>query len=164
MAHHHLAFFSVSATASSARPAWKRGALVVLVSAAAVLLAGCGGGGGSDNNVTLGINAIVEGQPVTTVFEPGSTGTIDVVVGQSIELDANEPVNWAFSVGGSPLFGDGTTVYYNGLAITETAVSPSRVVIDTTVTGAYASPVTITLAATSTIDAAEVANVDLVVH
>lgn len=139
----------------------KRTAALLAMGACALFLSGCGGG---QTDVSLGINAIVAGQPVGGAFVPGSTGTVDLTAGQTIEVDANEPVDWAFSVGGSPLFGNGTTVYYNGLAITETAVSASRVVIDTAVTGAYVSPTTITMSATSTIDAAQVATVDLVVH
>jgi hypothetical protein len=139
----------------------KRGALCLVVFGSALLLSACGGGGDS---VSLGINATVGGRPLTTVVAPGSVGTIDMAAGQSIELDANEPVDWAFSVAGSPMFGTGGTLFYNGLAITETAVSPSRVVLDIAVTGPYSSPVVISMTATSTIDAAEVAAADLVVH
>lgn len=140
----------------------KRATTLLAVCTCALLLSACGGGG--TESVSLGVNAIVAGQPLGTAFVPGVVGTIDLTAGQSIELDASEPVDWAFAVGGSPLFGNGTTVYYNGLAITETAVSPSRVVLETAVTGPYVSPVTITMTATSTIDAAQVATVDLVVH
>lgn len=143
--------------------AWCRRALLLAMCGSALALAGCGGGGG-DTAVNLGINAVVGGQAVNTVFIPGTVGRIDMNAGQAIELDATEPVAWAFSVDGSPLFGNGTTVYYNGLAITETAVSPSRIVLETAVTGAYVSPVVINMAATSTIDAAQVATVNLVVH
>lgn len=140
----------------------KRTTTLLALCACALLLSGCGGG--ETESVSLGVSAVVAGQPLGTAFVPGSVGTIDLSAGQSIELDASEPVDWAFSVGGSPLFGNGTTVYYGGLAITETAVSPSRVVLETAVTGAYVSPITIMMTATSTIDAAEVATIDLVVH
>lgn len=156
---HHATFASPSTRPLALSP--KRAAMWLAVISSALLLGGCGGGGDS---VSLGINAIVGGQPLTTVFAPGAVGTIDMTAGQTIELDANEPVDWGFSVGGSPLFGNGTTVFYNGLAITETAVSPSRVVLNTTVTGPYSSPVVISMTATSTIDAAEVAAVDTIVH
>lgn len=158
VSHVTPAFSSVHAV-----PRWlKRGALLLAVFGSVLLLGGCGGGG--SDNVSLGINATVAGQPLGTMFVPGAVGTIDLTAGQAIELDASESVEWAFSVGGSPLFGNGTTVFYNGLAITESAVSPSRVVLETAVTGAFASPVVIRMTATSTIDAAEVATVDLVVH
>lgn len=130
----------------------------------ALLLGGCGGGADAPTSVSLGINAVVAGEPAGTLFVPGSVGTINVTAGETIELDANEPVEWAFSVDGSPLFGSGTTVYYGGLSITESAVSPSRVVLDTAVNGTYLSPITVTMTATSTIDAAEVARVNIIVH
>lgn len=139
----------------------RRAALALLVAGMGVLLSACGGGA---DEVSLGVNAAVGGQPLTTVFVPGTVGTINLVAGQSIELDATEPVAWAFTADGNFLFGSGTTVFVNGLAITETAVSPSRVVIDTAVTGPFVSPVTIVLTATSTIDAAQVATINLVVH
>ena len=140
----------------------KRTTTLLAVCACALLLSGCGGG--ESESVSFGVSAIVAGQPVGNAFVPGGVGTIDLSAGQSIELDASEPVDWAFAVGSSPLFGNGATVYYGGLAITETAVSPSRVLLETAVTGAYVSPITSTMTATSTIDAAEVATVDLVVH
>lgn len=159
-AQHHPVLANPS---TPSQPRWlRRSPLLLAFCGAALLLAGCGGGG--SDSVSLEVNAVVAGQPLGTVFVPGVVGTIDLAAGQSIELDASEPVAWAFSVGGSPLFGSGTTVYYAGLAITETAVSPSRVVIDTAITGPYFSPITITATATSTIDAAEVATVNLVVH
>jgi len=158
----HLRVRQPATDASAPAPGGlKRGALAFALAASTLLLAACGGGA---DNVTLGISAVVAGQPLTTSFVPGTPGTIDLVAGQSIELDATEPVDWAFSVDGSPLFGNGTTVYYGGLAITETAVSASRVVIDTAVTGPYVSPVVIGMSATSTFDAAQVASIDLVVH
>lgn len=161
MFHRTLPTLASASTVYSSR--WlRRGVLSLAVCGSALLLGGCGGGG--DNTVSLGVNAIVGGQPLTTEFVPGPVGTIDIVAGQSIELDANEPVDWGFSVNGSPLFGSGTTVFFNGLAITETAVSPSRVVLQTSVNGGFPSPVVVTMSATSTIDAAQVAVVNLVVH
>lgn len=138
--------------------------LAVALCGCALLLAGCGGGGDGPSNVSLGINAVVAGAPVGAPFVPGTVGTIDMTAGQTIQLDANEPVQWSFSVDGSPLFSSGTTVYYGGLAITQSAVSPSQVILDTAVGGPYASPITVTMSAVSTIDAAEVANVDIIVH
>lgn len=143
----------------------QRGILWLAVCGSALLLGGCGGGGDAgSNDGTLEINAVVADQPLGTTFVPGVVGSIDLSAGQTIELDASEPVDWAFSVDGGPLFGNGTTVLYGGLALTETAVSSSRVVLQTRVTGGYVSPVTITMTATSTLDAAAVATVRLIVH
>lgn len=164
--HTHLpaADLSQSGHLSRIRSAPRRGALLLLTVAMAALLSACGGGGDGGGQVSLGVNAVVGGQPLTDVYSPGVVGTIDLAAGQSIELDANESVDWTFTAGGNVLFGSGTTVFVDGLAVTETAVSPSRVVIDTSITGPYVSPVTITLEATSTIDAAQVATINLVVH
>jgi hypothetical protein len=123
---------------------------VVVVFLTAGLLAGCGGGG-SDASLSLGV--VVSGQPRAPV--------IVIAPGQSVELDASEPVFWSFSVNGSPLFGSGTTVIVQGLAITQSDLSESRVVLDTFLSGPTQVPVFVTLTATSTIDAALVAVVTL---
>jgi hypothetical protein len=125
-------------------------------------LSACGGGG-SDSAVSLGVSVIVQGQPVGGLIVPGQLVHVSMLAGQSVELDANEPVEWTFTIGNSPLFGNGTTVFVAGLAITQTAVSPSRVVIDTAASGPFPAPVILNLTATSTIDAAQVAFVDLAI-
>jgi hypothetical protein len=130
---------------------------VVVVFLTAGLLAGCGGGG-SDASLSLGV--VVSGQPRAPVFA-GQPSTIVIAPGQSVELDASEPVFWSFSVNGSPLFGSGTTVIVQGLAITQSDLSESRVVLDTFLSGPTQVPVFVTLTATSTIDAALVAVVTL---
>jgi hypothetical protein len=125
-------------------------------------LSSCGGGG-SNSVTSLGLSVFVEGQPVGGPVVPDQLVRVAMLAGQSVELDANEPVEWTFTIGNSPLFGNGTTVFVAGLAITETAVSPSRVVIDTAASGPFPAPVILNLTATSTIDAAQVAFVDLAI-
>lgn len=134
--------------------------LFALALAAAAALAGCGGGGDGGAPLVLDLGVVVEGQARPAIVA-GQPATIAMLAGQSIELDANEPVEWAFSVNGSPLFASGTTVIVQGLAITQTDLSPSRVVIDTSLSGPTQLPVFVSLTATSTIDAAEVASVVL---
>ena len=148
-------------SAKARRPAsFARAALLSLALAATLGLAACGGGGDS---VDLGVQVVVGGQPAGGAFVPGQHGRVAIVAGQSIELEASEPVVWVFMIGNSPLFSDGTTVFYDGLAITQTALSPSRVVIDVDVVGARSGPVVLSFSATSTIDAAHVAVVDLII-
>ena len=135
-----------------------------LALAASLAVAGCGGGGDSDygsSTRVFDVGAVVNGQPYPTLFYPGQPSTISILVGQSIELDATEPVVWGFSVNGGPLFGSGTTVIYQGVSVTQSFLNPSRVVIDTALVGPALLPVFITLTATSTIDAAQVAVVNL---
>jgi hypothetical protein len=132
-------------------------------------LAGCGGGGGDSgvvgvsgiNGVAFDIGVLLNGQPFANDIVPGATTTVAMAPGQSVELDASEPVVWAFSINNSPLFTSGTTVISNGLAIMQTDLTPSRVAIDTAVVGPLLLPIVITLTATSTFDAAEVATVFL---
>lgn len=124
-------------------------------------LAGCGGGDGGP--VPLQVGVVIAGQQQPAVF-PGQAVNLSILAGQSIELDANEPVQWAFSVNDSPLFASGTTVVVQGVTITQSDLSPSRVVLDTTFTGPTQLPIFVTLTATSTIDLAQVATVDLAIR
>ena len=137
---------------------------VFIALAASLVLAGCGGGGDSSSTRVFDVGAVVNGQPFPTLFNTGQPGSISILVGQSIQLDATEPVVWGFSVNGSPLFGSGTTVFYQGVSVTQSFLSPSRVVIDTALVGPAVLPIFITLSATSTIDAAQVAVVNLEVR
>lgn len=81
--------------------------------------------------------------------------------GQSIELKANEPVTWSLNVGGTSVAGPGVTVYYGDVAITMTALTASRVAIDTSIRYPLAAPIYITLVATSTYDYAQVATIQI---
>lgn len=132
--------------------------LACIVAAAA--LGACGGGG---EPVPLQLSVLVAGQ-AQPVIDQGAPVDLSILAGQSIELDANEPVQWAFSVNGSPLFASGTTVVVQGVTITQTDLSPSRVVLDTTFTGPTQLPIYVVLTATSTIDFAEVATVNLAIR
>lgn len=125
-------------------------------------LAGCGGGGDAAP-VAFDINATVGGQPYGQPFVPGAPSNLEIHAGQSIVLDASEPVQWVFTIGNSPIFTSGATVVTGGISITETALTASRAAIDTGVVAPAITPVTITLTATSTIDAAQVAVVNLLI-
>jgi hypothetical protein len=139
----------------------RRWALVALM-IASVGLTACGGGG--DAAVGFDIGVVVAGQPVGGVqIEPGQTQSVAVHVGQSLELDASEPAAWTLYVGGTAVSGSGTTVYYGGASITQTAVSGSRIIIDTGADFALAGPVPITLVATSTLDATLVATINVLI-
>ncbi len=127
--------------------------------ALAALLAACGGGGDAVNS-SLQLGVVVAGQPAPPIAW-GQPTSLAILAGQSVELDANEPVQWAFSVNGSPLFASGTTVVVQGVSITQADLSPSRVVLQTSFDGPTQLPIFVTLTATSTIDLAQVATVDL---
>jgi hypothetical protein len=83
-------------------------------------------------------------------------------VGESIEFDASEPVTWRLIVGGSTITGSGTTVDYGGVSSTQSVQTRSRVLIDTASYYPLGAPVSFTLIATSTLDYAQVATIDVV--
>ena len=128
--------------------------------AAALLLSACGGGGDSGS---FDISVVVAGQPVGGAIGPGSSPTIYLRAGQSIELDASEPVVWTLYVGGAAVSGSGSTVYYSGAYVTLTSESASRIAVDTYAQFPLTYSVPMTLVATSTLDAAQVATVNVLI-
>ena len=139
-----------------------RSSTIVATFAAVVSLSGCGGGGDAGTGATFQIGVVVAGQPVSgMVIGPGVSQRLYIQAGQSLELDANEPVVWTLEVGGIAVTGSGTTVYYAGASITETAVSESRIAVDTYAAFPLQAPIPMTFTATSTIDSAQVATIDV---
>ncbi len=146
--------------ADFACPRWLRRRAGAALLAAAASLSACGGG---DGFVTFEIGirvggVVVSGPPIYS----GGYRSVTMRAGQSIQLDANEPVYWTLLVGGSSVVGS-VTVVYAGLAITQTTISDSRIIVDTSSRFGLVSPVPMTLIATSTIDSAQVATVDVLV-
>jgi hypothetical protein len=120
-------------------------------------LSACGGG-----DVSFDIGIVVGGQPISgVVVQAGGVQSITISAGQSIELDASEPVVWTLFVGGSAVTGNNASVYYQGVTITETALSPSRIALDTSAAFFLSAPVPITLVAISPFDSAQVATVNV---
>jgi len=132
-----------------------RTALVALV----LGISACGGGGDSGS---FNITVVVGGQP-SGEFGPGNSQTVYVRAGESFELDASEPVIWTLYVAGTAVSGSGTTVHYAGADITLTEESPSRVAVDTFAEFPLLDPIPVTLVATSTFDAAQVATVNVLI-
>ena len=122
-------------------------------------LSACGGGG--DSGVSFDVGVVIGGRSSGVVVQPGGIQSITISAGQSIELDASEPVVWTLLVGGSAVTGSNATVYYQGVTITETALSPSRIALDTSAAFFLSTPVPITLVAISTFDSAQVATVNV---
>jgi hypothetical protein len=142
-------------TSSIFLPARAGRALAASVLAALTLtLAACGGGGGGSGSLDVAV--VVGGQTVDTVNQGGQASTINVPVGQSVELDASEPVVWTLYVGNTSISGN-STVVYGGVEVTVTALTASRVAIDTYSPYALTQSVPITMVATSTYDSAQVA-------
>ncbi len=151
----------LSSTVPLRRPRLRQ--LAIGASLAVLLsLAACGGGGSDSGSFEIGV--LIAGQPVGGMqIGPGSSPTISIRAGQSIELDASESVYWTLYVGGSAVSGSGATVYYAGAEITQTALSSSRIALDTYAANRLYAPVPITLVATSTYDSAQVATVNVLI-
>jgi len=130
----------------------------------AFALTACGGGG-DDGSVTFDIGVIVAGQPLSSGYiHSGSSQSISVWAGDSLQLDASEPVVWSLQVAGTSVSGSGTTVYYGGIGVTIDTISASRILVDTFDTSAFSTPVALTFTATSTYDAAVVSTVTVYVY
>ena len=97
-----------------------------------------------------------------TSVAPGGSLDLAIHVGQSVRLDAGEPVVWTMYVGGSAISG-GIQVYYAGADMTATTLNSSTVVLDTYATYPLQSSIPITLVATSTYDSVQVATVNLLI-
>ena len=124
----------------------------------ALALTACGGS--VDGGASIDIGVRVAGQPVSS---PPSSGrqSVEMRAGQSIELDAREPVTWTLRVGNTSFQGPSTAVFYRGVTITQTALSASRIALDTSASGYLPASVAVTLTAVSTYDAAIVGTVDV---
>lgn len=135
--------------------------LGAIVLSAALALAGCGGGGDIGIATTgLDIGVSVSGSNLARATT-GEWLQVAADVGQTIEFDANEPVSWSFSVNGSPLFVNGTTVDVGGVTITQVQLDPGRVVLQSTFYGPALLPIEVVLVATSTFDSAQVSTIQL---
>ena len=136
---------------------------VAAAMALALSLSACGGGGGGSNSGTFDLSVVVAGQPYGGTYGPGSSPTVYVRAGQSIELDASESVDWTLYVAGTAVSGSGTIVHYAGADVTLTAESSSRIAVDTYAAYRLYNSIPMTLVATSTFDSAVVATVNVLI-
>ena len=140
-----------------------RSRLVLALIVAGLTLTACGGGddAGSPGNFNIGVT--VGGQFVSeTPVSVGGSLDLAIRVGQSIILDADEPVVWTLLVGGSAVSG-GAQVFFAGVNITATTLSRFEVAVDTSADFRLRAPVPIALVATSTFDSVQVATVNLLI-
>lgn len=156
-----------AAAPSRSHPPGRRLRQLLLVAglAGAAALAGCGGGGDIVVTAPLDLRVGVVAGPVA--YEPVRTGQfLDVIaqVGQPVVLDASEPVVWSFSVNGSPLFLNGATVDIGGVFVTQVQLTASRAELSSGFHGPALLPVEVWMTATSSIDAAEVVTVRLLLQ
>jgi hypothetical protein len=124
---------------------------------------GDGGGGGGSASANIGIGVTVEGQPSGNLLvAPGGSVDLAVRAGDSVILQAPEPVVWTLLVGGTAVR-TGVEVFYAGVFITATTLDSFSVAVDTFADFAPNSPVPITLIADSTFDSAPIATVNILI-
>ena len=129
----------------------------------ALALSACGGGLDVYVATPFNINVVVGGRTDSGVhIQPGPVQTVYLPVGQSIAFDASEPVTWTLLVGGRAITGTGVTINYGGVYITPITQTRSRVSIDTASDYVLGAPLSFTLIATSTLDYAQVATIQVV--
>ena len=149
----------------SAREAMARRLKVLAVSlVSALALSACGGGGDvrDSGNFTVGI--VVGGQYLgATPVAPGGSVRVVVRAGQSLRVDAGEPVVWTLFVGGSAVDADGVQVRYAGADIAATVLSSTAIQVDTYAAFFLANSVPFTLVATSTYDSAQVVTANVLI-
>ena len=137
----------------------------VFAVSSALLLTACGGGGddlgGGSTSINIGV--AVAGQPQRDVIvgQGGSTN-LALFAGDSVILDAGEPVTWTLFVGGAAV-GPGVEVFYAGLNLTASKLDAFTVALDTFADFPLAAPVAVSLVATSPFDLAQVATVNILV-
>jgi hypothetical protein len=142
-----------------------RGVPLVLAAAAVLVLGGCGGGGGAtiDSAGNFNIGVTVAGTFVnSTPLVSGGSLKVSVRAGQSVSFDAGEPATWTLYVGNTAVSG-GAQVSYAGVTLTATTVDRYAITVDTYAPYRLLVAVPITLVATSTFDAAQVATVQLLI-
>lgn len=143
---------------------------LVAVAAAGLLLTACGGGVevGVDipPQADFDVGAKLNGQWLggVDVF-PDDEQTIQVQVGDVLELDSSGPVEWETVAGNSAGIPTqaGTTVLYGGAAFTETVSTSGQLVFAISSAQPLVAPVQMTVYATSLHDAYQTARIDLVV-
>ena len=156
-----------SATSQTGEPGkgrdWNVLRMAFVALTAALILGACGGGGDARSAGNFNIGVTVGGLSISnTSVPPGGSINLAIHAGQSVSLDAGEPVVWTLFVGGSAVSG-AAQVYYAGVNITATTLNPSAVVVNTYAPYPLQAAIPITLVATSTYDSAQVATVNVLI-
>ena len=154
---------SFQSDVSVAWPKIGRALVSAVTIASALLLTACGGGGGDSGPANINIGVLVAGQarPDLVVGQGGSTN-LALFAGDSVILEAREPVTWTLFVGGAAV-GTGVEVFYAGLNLTARRLDAFTVALDTFARFPLAGPVAVTMEATSSFDSALVARVNILV-
>ncbi len=148
------------------------GTSLTCVLIASLFVTGCGGG--VDVGVVVSppptaafdVGAQLNGHPLAGVdVFPDEQQTIQVVVGDTLELDSSGPVSWetvAGTAAGIPTQ-TGGTLLFEGVAFTEVVSTPGQLTLAISANQPLAAPVSMTVYATSLDDASQTATFDIVV-
>ena len=138
-----------------------RALAAVVAVAGALLLTACGGGDNGSASINIGVSVAGQPQRDLIVGQGGST-SLALFAGDSVILEAREPVSWTLFVGGVAV-GTGVEVFYAGLNLTATRLDAYTAALNTFAAFRLAGPVAVTMVATSTFDSAPVARVDILI-
>lgn len=148
---------TVEAGQAARRAVVRRVKVLAASLASALVLSACGGGGDERASGDFTVGVVVGGQYLgATPVAPGGSVRVVVRAGQSLRVDAGEPVVWTLFIGGSAANADGVQVRYAGADIAATVLSSSTIQVDTYAAFFLANSVPFTLVATSTYDSAQV--------
>ncbi len=134
--------------------------------AGALILSACGGG--DDGYVyvqpppSFNIGVTITGQPGSYILPRGGSLALAIRAGQSIDLDSGEPMVWNMYIAGTQVT-YGAQILYGGVTFDTFNLSPYAVTVNTYAPFFLPNPVDVTLVATSTYDAFQVATVYLTV-
>ena len=146
-----------------ALPPFGRAMAAVVTIAGVLLLTACGGGDGGGGAASINIGVVVAGQPQRDlVVGQGGSTNLALFAGNSVDLQAREPVTWTLFVGGAAV-GTGVEVFYAGLNLTAIKRDAYTVTLATFAARPLAGPVAVTMVATSPFDSALVARVDILI-
>ena len=131
---------------------------------AALLLSACGGGGSGGNgrpSRSSSIGVTIGGQPGNYIpISPGGALALTLRAGQSVSLDAGEPVVWNMYIGSTQVT-YGAQVVYSGVTFDTANLNAYVVAIYTYAPFLLRETVNVTMVATSTYDSVQIATVYL---
>ena len=139
---------------------------------ASFFVSGCGGGVDvavvvpPPPTAAFDLGAKLNGRPLINVdVFPDEEQTLQVRVGDTLELDSSGPVSWETAAGSSAGIPtqSGGTLLFEGVAFTETLSTSGQLVLAISAGQALVAPVPMTVYATSLDDYTQTARVDIVV-
>lgn len=131
---------------------------------ASLVLSACGGGGSGGNgrpSRSSSIGVTIGGQPGSYIpISPGGAIALTLRAGQSVSLDAGEPVVWNMYIGSTQVT-YGAQVVFGGVTFDTANLNAYVVAVYTYAPFLLRETVNVTMVATSTYDSVQIATVYL---